>query len=119
MFESGGPNGPDSQPEQSNKRARDDWEEEYLNFSSEANANANEWMPPLHTTELMGEWPPAVRLQENDEIFGELPSFSLEDYMSTMVGEGIGVPSGKWLLFLLLYRRVNRIYRSSRHRSWG
>ncbi|PBK65932.1 hypothetical protein ARMSODRAFT_940054 [Armillaria solidipes] len=91
LFESGGPNGPESQPEQSNKRAREDWEEEYLNFSSEA--KMNEWMPPLHTTELMGEWPPAVHLQESDEIFGEVPSFSLEDYMSTMVGEGIGVPS--------------------------
>ncbi|KAK0203120.1 fungal-specific transcription factor domain-containing protein [Desarmillaria ectypa] len=89
LFENGNPNGPDNQHEQSNKRSRDDREEESFNFSSEV--NTNEWMPPLHTTELMGDW--QSYLQENGEIFGEVPSFS-DDYMSTMgVGEGIGVPS--------------------------
>ncbi|KAG7444500.1 uncharacterized protein BT62DRAFT_246710 [Guyanagaster necrorhizus] len=90
LFENGGPNGPGSQPEQNNKRARDDKEEEYFNFSSEA--NASDWMPPLHTTELMGDW--QFHLQENAGFFEEAPSFSLDDYMSAMgVGEGIRVPS--------------------------
>ncbi|KAK0440954.1 uncharacterized protein EV420DRAFT_1581063 [Desarmillaria tabescens] len=87
LFENGGPNGPDSQPEQSNKRARDDNEEEYFDFSSEA--NANEWMPPLHTTELMGDW--QSYFQDNGEFFGEVPSFSHDYMLATGVGEGIGV----------------------------